>query len=94
MYKYYLLMRGRSIGTHPKGECGWTDYTERQFVPEIGRYAWGELYYENPLTDQEVHDYELYDCGYVNYVEYMDVYKSGRMEMHGVHGMRMDVYVR
>ena len=87
MYKYYLLLRGRSIGTQPDGAVGWTDYTARKFVPEIGREAWGELYYDRKLTDQEVRSYDLYDAGEVTYIEYMDYYKSNGIEMRGVHGM-------
>lgn len=87
MYKYYLLLRGRSIGTQPDGYVGWTDYTARKEVPEIGRSAWGELYYDRKLTDDEVKAYDLYDAGQVSYVEYMDCYKAGGIEMRGVHGI-------
>lgn len=87
MYKYYLLLRGRSIGTQPDGAVGWTDYTARKFVPEIGREAWGELYYNRKLTEHEVRSYDLYEVGQVSYVEYMDCYKDGGIEMRGVHGI-------
>ena len=89
MYKYYLLLRGRSIGTQPDGYSGWTDYAARKFVPEIGREAWGELYYEKSLTAQQVRDYDLYDAGEVAYIEYMDGYKTDGVEMRGVHGMTL-----
>jgi hypothetical protein len=85
MYKYYLLLRGRSIGTQPDGYVGWTDYTEQRFVPEIGRNAWGELYYDNKLTDREVKNYELFDAGPVTHIEYMDGYKTGGIEMRGIY---------
>ena len=87
MYKYYLLLRGRSIGTQPDGYVGWTDYTQRKEIPEIGRGAWGELYYKRQLTDKEVHDSDLYDAGAVSYVEYMDGYNDGNVEMRGVYGL-------
>ena len=64
MYKYYLLMRPRSIGTNPKDATGWIDYDERRFIPEIGKYAWGELYFRRQLTEEEVAEYELFDGGY------------------------------
>jgi len=73
MYKYYLLMRPRSIGTNPKDVKGWVDYDERRFIPEIGRHAWGELYYDRQLTDIEVREFELFDCGYTTQITNLDV---------------------
>lgn len=73
MYKYYLLMRPRSIGTNPRDVTGWVDYDDRRYIPEIGRYAWGELYYKRRLTDKEVVEYELFDCGYTSRIENRDV---------------------
>ena len=87
MYKYYLILRGRSIGTQPEGYVGWTDYTERRAVPEIARMAWGELYYDRELTEKEVRDYDLHSCGRVQAVEYMDVYRKDGVEMREVHGL-------
>lgn len=68
MYKYYLLTRPRSIGTNPKDATAWIDYDERRYVEEIGKYAWGELYYKRQLTDKEIAEYELFDGGYTNQV--------------------------
>lgn len=61
MYKYYLTMRPRSIGTQPRDLADWKDYDKRTYVEEINHKAWGELYYERRLTQDEIKRYELID---------------------------------
>lgn len=59
-YRYYLTQRPPSIGTHPKDNIvniEAFDYKER--VEAIGRSAFGFVEYSQPLTEQQVSDYEL-----------------------------------
>ncbi len=51
-YKYLMLFRPLSIGTQPKGV---TAYTE---LP-MGSRGYGILEYPDPLTTDELRDYEL-----------------------------------
>lgn len=60
-YRYYCIMRPPMIGGVPHSRtlqdamC----YDERRYIPEIDRAAWGWVEYAEPLTPQEVEDYEL-----------------------------------
>ena len=59
-YRYYLTQRPPSIGTHPKENVlnvEAFDFKER--VEEIGRNALGCVEYSEPLTAQQVDNYEL-----------------------------------
>lgn len=59
-YKYYSLQRPVSIGTYPKqGMIEFKNYDERMYVPEICRKAWGELWYERRLENDEAWSYDL-----------------------------------
>lgn len=61
LYRYYCPMRPVAPGTVPiKHEI--TDYenfVDRQYIPEIGREAWGWVEYSEPLPDTEIAEYEL-----------------------------------
>ena len=58
--KYYSIMRPVSIGTYPKsGAEEIVNYDRCQYVPEIGREAWGYIEYSRTLTEKEMSDYEL-----------------------------------
>lgn len=59
MYTYYIIERPISIGTQPSGFDHFDDYDKRTYIPEIGRKAWGKLYYTRELTEKEIKDYEL-----------------------------------
>lgn len=61
-------MRPPMLGGVPKGtivkvvcfpENGLT--YEKMYVDVIHRYAWGYIEYSEPLTDEQVEDYELQD---------------------------------
>lgn len=65
VYKYLLLMRPRSVGACPADIWGWIDYNGPKVDKMHGRKAWGEIYYQRRLTDAEVQEYELLDCGSV-----------------------------
>lgn len=60
MYRYYCIMRPPMIGGIPHQTLWEAEtFTERRYIPEIERMAWGWLEYENPLTPAEIADYEL-----------------------------------
>lgn len=60
-YRYYCIMRPPMIGGIPHSRilqdamC----YEERCYIPEIDRMAWGWLEYDQELSYEEIHDYEL-----------------------------------
>lgn len=60
VYRYYCLSRPVDIGTIPnKNFVSVSNYDEKQYVEEIGRYAWGYVEYDEKLTDDVVKEYEL-----------------------------------
>lgn len=60
MFKYYCILRPPMIGGIPHQMLREAEtFTERRYVPEIERMAWGWVEYENPLTPAEIADYEL-----------------------------------
>jgi len=58
-YRYYCLYRPAGPGSVPRGLIDLKNFDDKQFVPEIGKEAWGWVEYEKPLTDKEIRDYEL-----------------------------------
>lgn len=62
-YKYYSTQRPIDIGTYPKlphdPEVGMTFFSERMPVENDTVLAWGILAYNQPLTPQQISDYEL-----------------------------------
>lgn len=62
-YRYYSTQRPVDIGTFPKppdnAPLAFTNYDQRQEVEGGTMRAWGVLYYEKPLTQQQMDDYEL-----------------------------------
>ena len=60
---YFSTERPVSIGTYPKPQGNRVDaivnFDEAIFVAEIGRYAWGYIEYEHPLTAEQAEAYEL-----------------------------------
>ena len=62
-YKYYSTQRPIDIGTYPKSYFNrpihMDVYFTRQQVPGEAFQAWGAITYAQPLTDQEMRDYEL-----------------------------------
>ena len=60
LYKYYSTQRPVDIGTYPRdGMVDFLNYDSRQWVNDIGREAWGEIYYSRKLTDKELSDFEF-----------------------------------
>lgn len=59
-YKYYSTQRPISIGTYPtKNNLDIKNYDTKTYINEINREAWGELTYSEPLTDNQLKEYEL-----------------------------------
>ena len=62
-YKYYSTQRPIDIGTYPKSDFNrpvhMDIYPTRQQVPGEAFQAWGAITYAQPLTEQEMRDYEL-----------------------------------
>lgn len=59
-YTYALTQRPFSIGTYPnkKTFLDHVDYDYREHVEGIGD-VWGYIFYSEPLTEQEIAEYEL-----------------------------------
>ena len=62
-YKYYSTQRPIDLGTYPKSYFNrpihMDIYPGRQQVPGEAFQAWGAIVYTQPLTEQELRDYEL-----------------------------------
>lgn len=59
-YRYYLTNSQAVVGTCPvKPNFSFINFEERRYVTEIGREVWGILYYVEPLTPEEIEDYQL-----------------------------------
>lgn len=62
-YKYYSTQRPIDLGTYPKSYFNrpihMDIYPGRQQVPGESFQAWGAILYAQPLTGQELQDYEL-----------------------------------
>lgn len=60
-HRYYVTQRPIDLGTIPNAQSAHiTNFADRTMVDEIGRYAYGYVEYDTPLTKQEISDYELY----------------------------------
>lgn len=62
-YKYYSTQRPVDLGTFPKppgnAPAEIVNYEGREWRENGTILAWGELTYKEPLTDENVRDYEL-----------------------------------
>lgn len=74
MYKYYSLERPVSLGTYPKSKdnpmMAFENFEDNfrcikmSVVDKDKTFkAWGYMIFPHPLTDKEIHDYELGDAG-------------------------------
>lgn len=60
MKKYYSTQRPIMLGGCPKrGLVEFYNYDRREMVKEIGREAWGYVFYNRELTEEEIKEYEL-----------------------------------
>lgn len=60
-YTYYLTERPLDIGTYPKKPTylSGEGFDKKLYIMSIDRYAWGWVSYSEPLTAEEVKQYEL-----------------------------------
>ena len=58
-YRYYTLYRPPMLGAVPSGFCEVVYFDERRYCPQVGREAWGYVEYKQPLSPQEIVNYEL-----------------------------------
>lgn len=61
MYRYYSTQRPFGPGTFQyKDGCEVVNFSRKQPCDEIdGRSAWGYIDYEEPLSNEEIYNYEL-----------------------------------
>ena len=65
MYRYFSTQRPVSPGTFPKKlGCVISDYPQKIYIDGMGFSAWGHIDYDEPLTDEEVKNYELKPAKY------------------------------
>lgn len=63
VYRYYCLMRPVGPGAVPRDFTDWGELDHTIVIPYIDHGAWGWVEYERPLTEREIHDYELAYAG-------------------------------
>lgn len=56
-WRYATLMRPPGPGAVPRD--GWVDCCFDEGCAPSGHHYWGWVEYNHPLTDKQVHDYEL-----------------------------------
>ncbi len=59
MNRYYLKQRPPAPGTFSDKPLGMKAYDTRKRIDEIGRPAWGWVEYKEPLSEEQVSNYEL-----------------------------------
>ena len=59
MYKYYLLLRPVDIGTVTKGFINFKNYDDKKYIKDTYIKAWGEVYYDEKLSSEEISGYDL-----------------------------------
>lgn len=61
LYTYYLVNRPPDIGTYPNKDTleAVSGFDRKEYVMSIERSAWGWVSYSEPLTDEEIEQYEL-----------------------------------
>lgn len=68
---YGCKLRPPSIGCYPvKDRCKVVFYDGLFFDPDFGRSVWGRVYYEEPLSDAEIMQYDLVDRDYKGLSKY------------------------
>jgi hypothetical protein len=62
-YRYYSTQRPVTPGAYPKPKNNPAmlihNFSSREYVPEIGRQAWGYVEYDRPLENEDIDGYEL-----------------------------------
>lgn len=62
-YVYYMLERPVDLGAQPDKLVTFTD---EQGTAPSGHHHWGTVYYDRPLSEQELKDYEMEPGGTTN----------------------------
>ena len=66
-YRYYLTERPLQFGAFPQPEDNKpvlvAPFREKMYAPNIGKYAFGFVEYDHPLTPEQIYRYELTACG-------------------------------
>lgn len=55
-YRYYMLERPVDLGAQPDKLVAFTD---EQGTAPLGHHHWGTVYYDRPLSQKELEDYEM-----------------------------------
>ena len=62
-YRYYNTQRPVTPGAYPKPKNNPAmlihNFSSREYVPEIGRQAWGYVEYDRSLENEDIDGYEL-----------------------------------
>ncbi len=58
-YGYYTLYRPPMPGAIPRGAVEMECLDDNPYAEDIRHNVWGKVWYDRPLTDQEIRDYEL-----------------------------------
>ncbi len=63
--RYYSILRPVGPGTFPldRKPSAIENFDDKKFCEEIQQKAWGYLEYDEPLTEQQIKDYELVPAG-------------------------------
>ena len=59
LYGYYLVLRGPSIGAMPRESVASVTFDRRTYNAAVETDVWGWVGYAEPLSKQDVSDYEL-----------------------------------
>lgn len=89
LYYYFSIHRPVSIGTYPRKFRWFNNFDKRIYIPCIDHEAWGVLEYENPLTEKEMHSYELVKAD----LEWVTCYRDLYQPEHTYDDNLMDVLV-
>lgn len=55
-YRYYFTARPPSLGTQPSGYTNVVAFDNKQYVPDIGKEAWGYVEYDKPVANPDEWD--------------------------------------
>lgn len=108
--RYYSVNRPIGPGTYPadRKPDSIINFDDKKYCQEIQGLGWGYMNYSEPLTDQQVKDYELVPAGLKNwFCVVTTVYDDGRVTSNLVdvvqrctkpentvhNGKRSDVYI-
>ncbi len=71
-YRYYLINRPPSIGTHPAGEIDREVWIPRRTIPNTERDCYGWVEWAEPLDFEQVWGYEMLPADDDEFERYYD----------------------